>query len=82
VRQYLYPLEKAVKRHSQCAEKVATVTTSVAMLQTTYTWVVAAVAAVATPTSMPNEKIRTHTLNNVALDGNRGELLMVKVGVV
>ena len=26
-----------------------------------YTWVVAGVAAVATPTSMPNEKIRTHT---------------------
>ena len=47
-----------------------------------YTWVVAGVAAVATPTSMPNEKIRTHTLNNVALDGNRGEILMVKVGVV
>ena len=47
-----------------------------------YTWVVAAVAAVATPTSMSNEKIRTHTLNNVARDGNRGEILMVKVGVV
>lgn len=45
------------------------------------TWVVAGVAAVATPTSMPNEKIRT-TLNNVAFDGNRRELLMVKAGVV
>lgn len=35
VRQYLYPLEKAVKRHSQCTEKVATVATSVAVLKTT-----------------------------------------------
>lgn len=33
VRQLLYPLEKAVKRHGQSAQKMATVATFVAMLQ-------------------------------------------------
>jgi hypothetical protein len=35
VRQFLYPLQKAVKRHGQNVQKAATVATFVAMLQTT-----------------------------------------------
>ena len=77
MRQYLYPLEKAVKRHCRSAQKVATVASIVAMLQTTF-YVGCRRRRRCRRfrhTYIPAQRKDSRTLNGATLDGNRGELL-------
>lgn len=59
MRQFLYPLEKVVKRHGQSAQKVATVAICVATLQATFS--MGCRRCRHTYHSFPHEKIRSDT---------------------
>ena len=74
MRQFLYSLEIAVKRNGQRVQKVATVATFVAMLQTTF-YVGCRRRRRCRHTYIPAQRKDSRTLNGAALDGNRGELL-------
>jgi len=77
VRQFLYSLEIAVKRNGQRVQKVATVATFVAMLQTTF-YVGCRRRRRCRRfrhTYIPAQRKDSRTLNGATLDGNRGELL-------
>ena len=74
MRQFLYPLEKAVKRHCRSAQKVATVANFVAMLQATF-YVGCRRRRRCRHTYIHAQRKDSRTLNGASLDGNREELM-------